>query len=223
MFGKYFVQVRNHVHEVYAPNSHVGELPEPLRVDQKVLKIDLQTSVSEVDTMVNDLGGRFWDGVISVADVNNVYYECLTQIVDREKFQSIEDVKAHVALALRNGVGSDPIGTELVDCCREHLKKFRDVLDGRLRDETARNTRLNAKSRLDALKGELAGNNRKMKIFEDRIKILKKEQKDLSNISHSYNTENGNRTSLEKLLKAERETNSKLWEMMSVVSRKKAP
>jgi len=211
------------VHEVYASNSQVEKLPEPLKVDQKVLKIDLQTSVSEVDTMVNDLGRRFRDSVISVVDVNNVYYQCLAQVMDTQKFQSIEDVKAHVALALKNEVKSDLIGSELTASCKEHLKKFHIVLDSKLRDELTRNTHSNAKSKLDALKDELAGNKRNMKIFEDRIKILRKKKKDLLNILQSYNTENVNRVSLEKLLKAEQETNSKLREMISVVFRKKVP
>jgi len=223
MFGKYFIQVKKHVHEVYGPNSHVGELPEPPKVDRKVLKIDLQTSVPEVDAMANDLGRRFWDNVISVVNANNVYYQCLTRITDTQKCRSIEDVKAHVALALKNGAESDSIGPELIASCKERLRKFHIVLDGKPRDGSTRDTHLNAKSELDALNDELAGNKRNVKVLENSVKTLRKEKKDLLNILHSYNTENVNRVSLEKQLKAERETNGKLREMISVVFRKKVP
>lgn len=217
--------MKKHVFDSYADSTlRVGELPKPLKAHRNPVNFDLKTTVSEVDELVEDLGRSFWDKIVAVVNVNNAYYQCLTHIMDTEKCRSVEDLKARVSVALKNGGETALIGTELISCCERYLKEFGNALDKRSRVESGKSAlSSNAKTELDALENELAETKRITKIYENRVAVLKKEKRDLLNILHDYDAENARKISLKKLLKAEQDANSKLREMISGVFNEKFP
>lgn len=216
------------MYEVFAPTTHIEKTFKPQGLDQKVtqtVNFDIKTNVVELDDMVNDMGRRFWEKVVSVVNINHCYYQCLTQIMDTQKFEHLDDVMNHVALVLNSGKETELIGLELVASCKEHLEKFGIILDSKLKftQEFKKNTLLYSKIKLDKLTDELAEKKRSMKIAENKIVVLQKEKKDLLNILESYDSENIHKVSLEKRLKAEQDNNKKLREMISSIFNKKIP
>jgi len=214
------------VFDVFVGNAHVPELPKPLTITQTVLKsknIDSQTDKSEMDLMVDNLDNNLWNNITSAVSDNNMYYECLTQIMDAKKVQSIENVRDYVRSTLKKGKNSNVVRSNLIALCESNLKTFGTILNNKLQDKYAKNSLENTKTKLDDLKKELAAKNRQLKNYESNVKLLKKEKRDLLNILHGYEVENIHKISLEKQLKAEKETNIKLREMAANIFKNKNP
>lgn len=152
-----------------------------------------------------------------MVSINNKYYLCLKQIIDKRKFKNLEDVVVHAKLALQMvGDESELIGSELIASSKQYLEKFGIVLDSKL-NEKLRRARSSSDNdiTMSALRLELAENKRRTKIVENTIAQLQKEKKDLLNILTSYDSENINKVSLEKRFEAERQKNNELRELIS--------
>lgn len=159
----------------------------------------------------------FWQNIVSMVSINNTYCQCLKQITDTRKFKNLEEVVAHVNLALQTaGDGSELIGSELIESSKQYLKKFGIVLDSNL-NETLRRAHSSSDNDITmrALRLELAENKKRRKIAENSIAQLQKEKKDLLNILTSYDSENIHKVSLEKRFEAERQKNNELRELIS--------
>lgn len=212
--------------DIVVANVHIEELSKPPTVNQKTTNnnFDPQKNKSKIDTIVHNLDKEFYDNIISAVNINNAYHQCLSQIVNTEEFKSINKVRARVASTLKKEKKPDVVGSKLIASYKSHLKNIGTISGTKLQDEFAENfALLNNKTKLDDLKKELEIKNSELKNYENSIKILKKENRDLFNIIKDYDTENIHKVSLEIHLKAEREANSKLREMISSVFSEKFP
>lgn len=219
-----FIQVKNHVLETYETTTKdVLKNPSP-QIDSKFLSsidFDFKTGTPELDKTVTDIGKRFWQNVMLAVKTNQMYYQCLAQIVDTKLFNNLKDVIAHVTLTLEKGEESEHIGPDLIAICKEHLEKFGIVLDNKLNNKLTESPLLTYQKKLNLLENELLENKRSMKIAENQITLLKKEKKDLMNIISSYDTVDIHKTSLEKRLKAEQKKNDELQGIVASVFNRK--
>lgn len=221
-------QVKNHVYQVFTANTlKEKQLKPQLKIDQKVMRnveFDLKTGVPDLDEVVNEMGRRLWEKVIFMIEINHVYFECLTFIMNVQKVQSIEDVRGYVSGALKKGEQSELIGSELIASGEEFIKKIGSILNkNKVNYEQAKKLHLTYLNELVALRKELAENKRSTEIAENQIALLRKEKKDLLSILDSYDNENIHKVSLEKRLKAEQETNEQLRGMVAAAYKKKLP
>lgn len=108
---------------------------------------------------------RFWQNVVSVVSINNAYYQCLKQLIDKQKCKTLEDVIVHVDSMLKiAGDDSELIGLELVASSKQYFEKFGIVLDSKLNEALKKSSFLTYDSKMSALRMELAENKRRTKI-----------------------------------------------------------
>jgi hypothetical protein len=159
-----------------------------------------------------------------MVSINNAYYQCLKQLIDKQKCKTFEDVIVHVDSMLKiAGDDSELIGLELVASSKQYFEKFGIVLDSKLNEALKKSSFLNYDSKMSALRMELAENKRRTKIAENSIAQLQKEKKDLLNILTSYDSENIHKISLEKRLEVEQQQNNELRDLISNIFNKKMP
>ncbi|XP_022166696.1 uncharacterized protein LOC111031172 [Myzus persicae] len=218
--------VKNHVFEVSNPNILLDD-HKPLEVEKHVLRsenIDFKTGTKELDGILTTMCKRFWQNLVSVFSINNAYYQCLTQILDKRKFKNLEDVKVHVNSVLKiAGDDCEVIRSELLASSKESMEKLGTVLNSKLNEKLKKPPPSNHGSKMAALRIELTETKRRTKIAENNIAQLQKEKKDLLNILSSYDSENVNKVSLEKRLEAVRQNNNELRDLISTIFEKKMP
>lgn len=163
----------------------------------------------------------FWQNIIAMAKVNRLYYQCMTQIMNRQKFPRLKDIKEYVKLALKKGEESEFMESELITNLIEYLEKFDIKLNSKLNQELDKTPFLSHHTRLSVLRMELEKMKTNMKLAEDNITQLEKENKYLLEKLNSYSHENIHKVSLEKLLKSEQQKNDKLKETIASVFEKK--
>lgn len=178
--------------------------------------------MAELDKVMNNMDQHFWENIISLVNVNRVYYECLTQIMDFQKFQYLEDVIDHIEVTLNKVEGSELIGSKIIASYNENLKHIGTLVDSRLNnDNLTKNSLSNSHNKLRELRKELVDTKRNLKIIENKTIMLQKEKRDLLNILDCYTNENIHKVSLEKQLKAEQENSNKLQKMITSIFKKK--
>lgn len=213
--------MKNHVYEVF--NTTANHVPLLEQNISEIAKFDFKTGIPELDKILNDLGNNFWEQIIVMIKANRDYYECLTQIIDTRKFQTLRNVRLYVSSELKKKEQLGFVETDLTPSFNKHLEKFTKMLDTELNDELPKLKFLSYRSKINALRNELEEIKRNMKIVEFNIKLLQKEKKDLMNILESYNTENLHRVPLEKRLKSEQEKHVELQAMVSTIFKNKIP
>ncbi|XP_025208654.1 uncharacterized protein LOC112604013 [Melanaphis sacchari] len=217
---------KNNVFEVFGAQILYNQ--KPLKVQKLVLQshdIDYKTETHELDEILKTMDRDFWQNIASVVNINNIYYQCLTQIIqDTQKFKNLEDVLVHVNSVLKTvGDGSEQMGLELITSYKKCLKKFGIVFDSKLSDKLKETSLSSNDCKLNALKTELAENKKRAKIADNTIIQLRKEKRDLLNILTSYDAENIHGVSLEKRLEAEQQKNSELRELIATIFNEKNP
>jgi len=167
---------------------------------------------------------RFWQNIVSMLSINNAYYKCLKQLIDKQKCKTLEDVILQVNSTLKT-VGDDfeQIESEIVASAKQYLEKFGITLDSKLNELLKKTLLLNYNSKMNALRMELAESKRYAQIAENSIAQLQKEKKDLMNILTSIDSENIHKISLEKRLEAEQQQNNELRDLISNIFEKKMP
>ncbi|XP_060845534.1 uncharacterized protein LOC132925130 [Rhopalosiphum padi] len=208
--------VKNHVYNVFT--AHIVNNQKPLQVEKHIVSkskdFDFKIGTPE----------RFWQNVVSVVSINNAYYQCLKQLIDKQKCKTLEDVIVHVDSMLKiAGDDSELIGLELVASSKQYFEKFGIVLDSKLNEALKKSSFLTYDSKMTALRMELAENKRRTKIAENSVAQLQKEKKDLLNILTSYDSENIHKISLEKRLEVEQQQNNELRDLISNIFNKKMP
>lgn len=179
----------------------------------KFIAFDLKTGINELDEVVNGMGDDFWTKIMSVVNVNRAYHQCVSQIMDTQNVQSVEDIIRNVSLALQNENETERFESELIASCKENSVKLKIVLDCSLKIMRDRENKLNS------LKKQLVQKADETRIAENQVAILTKEKKDLLNISKSYVTENVHK--LEKKIEEEQRKNKELREMIASIFKKK--
>lgn len=156
--------------------------------------------------------------------INNVYYQCLKQLLDKQKCKTLEDVILQVNSTLKTASDDfEQIESEIVASAKENLEKFDITLGSKLNESLKKTSLLNYNSKMNALRTELAESKRYAQIAENSIAQLQKEKKDLMNILTSIDSENIHKISLEKRLEAEQQQNNELRDLISNIFDKKMP
>jgi len=167
---------------------------------------------------------RFWQNIVSMLSINNVYYQCLKQLIDKQKCKTLEDVILQVNSTLKTaGDDFEQIESEIVASAKQYLEKFGITLGSKLNESLKKTSLLNYNSKMNALRMELAESKRCAQIAENSIAQLQKEKKDLMNILTSIDSENIHKISLEKRLEAEQQHNNELRDLISNIFEKKMP
>lgn len=210
--------------KIFTSTTHFKENSKPPQVDKNVIRtvhFGLKNSNSDSDETEDNMDKRFWRNLIAMAKVNRVYYQCMTQVMDRQKFPRLKDVKQYVTLALKMGEESEFMESELVTQIKEYLKKFSIKINSKLNQELNKTPYLSHHTQMSILRMELEKMKANLKIAEDNITLLQKENRDLLNTLNSYGHENIHKVSLKKLLESEQQKNDKLKETIASVFEKK--
>lgn len=212
----YEIFTANNIAEEENKSNEVDIIHEIKELKEK--SFDFKTDMAKIDEVMNNMDNTFWQTIISLVNVNHIYYECLKHIMDTQKFQYLEDVIDHVALTLSKIEGSELLGPKLIASYSENVKKFGSLVDCKLNEKLVLPSNHN---KFKELKHELAETKKKLKIVENKTVLLQNEKRDLLNILDSYSNEDVHKVSLEKQLRAEQENSEKLKNMISLIYKNK--
>ncbi|VVC25819.1 Hypothetical protein CINCED_3A021988 [Cinara cedri] len=84
---------------------------------------------NDTEKSVTDMGERLSQNVMSLVNINRVYYRCLTDILDTKKFNNLDSVKDHVGSVLKQKERAKSVGSEMIAYCQINLKKIRQISD----------------------------------------------------------------------------------------------
>lgn len=218
------------MYEIFSANNNTSTQPEENNShrldmheieDLKEKNFDFKTDIAQMDEVINNMDNTLWQNIVTLVNVNHVYYECLINIMDTHEFQYLEDVKDHVALTLNKVEGWELIGPKLIASCNENVKKFGTLVNGELNEKLTKYSLPSYHIKLKELKNELAETKENLKIVENKTIMLQNEKRDLLNILDCYTKENVHRVSLEKQLRVEQENSEKLKNMINSIFKKK--